>query len=376
MPLAPREDFVGLETVAHLAAGGETPSLKTQAAAVARWVAIKGIGPDATAERNGALARVRANGAALLGLRPDEVAVLTSAAEAMSQVALSLPLGEGDNVVVQDVEFRSASLPWTGLRRRGVEIRVVPHADWGPDEPAFRAAVDGRTRAIVTSQANYLTGVVHNLEALRELADSVGAWLVSDATHAAGAVPVPGRLCDFTVTATYKWQLGCQGVALLGWNRERVPDDLTPAISGWRSVDDMFGTSDPLSVSWKATAERFEPGNPPWPAVFYLDEGLRYLLDIGVERVAEHIAPLAAAVHDRLRHLELDVATPADPRWRAGNVCFWTSDPEGLGDRLYRNHDVLVNGYSGRVRISTHLYNDMDDVDRFFAALEKELSGG
>ncbi|MFN8559422.1 MAG: aminotransferase class V-fold PLP-dependent enzyme [Dehalococcoidia bacterium] len=125
--------------------------------------------------------------AVIMGVRADEIpAILTSAAEAMSQVALSLPLRGGDNVVVQDAEFRSASLPWAGLRRRGVEVRLVAHAAWTPEETAFAAAVDGRTRAIVTSQVNYLTGIQHNLEALRAIADRAGAALVVDATHAAG----------------------------------------------------------------------------------------------------------------------------------------------------------------------------------------------
>jgi cysteine desulfurase/selenocysteine lyase len=372
MALVPKTDFEALDQLTHLAAGGEAPPLKTQAAAVQRWLDVKGRGPDGAALRTGTLNRLKARAADVFGMTPAEIALASSAAEAMSQVALSVAIDEGDNVVVQDVEFRSASLPWIGLARRGVEVRVIKHADWTPDESAFRAAVDSRTRAIVTSQVNYLTGIQHNLEALRALADRSGALLVVDATHAAGAVPVPGRLCDFAVTATYKWILGCQGVALLAWNRERVPE-LAPAISGWRSAGDWQGVGDPLDLVWKETAERLEPGNPPWPSLFYLDEGIGYLVNLGIDRIAAHIAPLSAEVNARLRRMELDVATPADPAYRAGNNCFWTPDPEGITERLFRDHHVLVSGYSGRIRISTHLYNDMDDVDRLFAALEQVL---
>ena len=252
MALVSKADFEGLDRLTHLAAGGETPPLKTQGATLERWLALKGRGPD-RGVRADTLARLKSRAADLFGVTPDEIAIASSAAEAMSQVALSAELREGDNVVMQDVEFRSASLPWIGWAKRGVDIRVIKHADWTPAEAAFRAAVDSRTRAIVTSQVNYLTGIQHNLEALREIADSVGAMLVSDATHAAGAVPVPGRLCDFTISATYKWILGCQGIALLVWNRERVPD-LAPAIAGWRSAEDWQGGAGPTEISWKPTA--------------------------------------------------------------------------------------------------------------------------
>ena len=368
--LAAKSDFLGLESLAHLAAGGETPPLATQPATLQQWVAKKGLGPDGGAERTATLTRLRERAAALFGVTAAEIALASSAGEAMSQVALSVELQPGDNVVMQDVEFKSASLPWVGLRRRGVEIRVIKHADWTPEEAHFGAAVDGRTRVLVTSQVNYLTGIHHNMEALRALADRSGAYLVNDATHAAGAVTVPGRLCDFTVSACYKWILGCQGIAFLVWNRERVPQ-LEPAITGWRSATDMFGTESPLAAVWHDSAQRLEAGNPPWAQVFYQEEGLRYLLDLGIERISAHNLALSDEVNARLRHLELNVATPADPRFRAGNNCFWTADPEGVQERLFRDHRVLISGYSGRVRISTHIYNDEEDVNQLFTALKK-----
>ncbi len=372
--LGAKADFLGLEEVAHLAAGGETPPLRSQGAAMLRWVELKGRGPAGGAERAAVTTRLRGRAAALLGVSPEEIAIASSAAEAVSQVALSLDLQPGDNVIVQDVEFRSASLPFVGLRRRGVEVRVIPHAAWTPAETAFAQAADARTRVIVTSQVNYLTGIHHNLEALRAIADRSGALLVVDATHAAGAIAVPGRLCDFAITATYKWQLGCQGIALLAWNRERVPE-LEPAICGWRSADDWQSTGNPLEAVWKPTAERLEPGNPPWGPLFYLEEGLGYLLACGLERVQAHVLALSDEVNRRLRQLELEVATPADRRYRAGNNCFWTADPEGLADRLLREHGVLVSGYSGRVRISTHLYNDSADIERLAGALAAVMRG-
>ncbi len=49
--LGAKADFLGLEEVAHLAAGGETPPLRSQGAAMLRWVELKGRGPAGGAER-------------------------------------------------------------------------------------------------------------------------------------------------------------------------------------------------------------------------------------------------------------------------------------------------------------------------------------
>lgn len=371
MRLAPLSDFLKLDGLVHLAAGGESPALRAQAEAVQRYVGLKGrtgLGtPDYRAKQE-VYDRCKDRAATLFGVTSDEIAFASSVADGASQIALSLPWQPGDNVVLEDVEFLSSLLPWTRLRDRGVEVRVIRHADWTPEEAHFRAAVDDRTRVIAVSQVNYLTGIQHNLEALREIADGAGAVLYADVTHAAGAAPVPARLCDFAVSATYKWLLGCQGVAVVAWNRERVPE-LEPAVVGWRSVAGSLGPADdPLSPTWKPTAERLEAGNPPWMAIFYLDTALGYLLDLGLDRVYAHDRDLGARMHAGLTELDVPLATPEDPRWRAGNNCFWVDNPEAIAEELAAQN-IFVSGYSGRIRISTHIWNDERDVDTGLAAL-------
>lgn len=174
------------------------------------------------------------------------------------------------------------------------------------------------------------------------------------------------------MSATYKWLLGCQGVALLVWNRERAPE-LEPAMAGWRSVEEGLAGGDPLALPWKATAERLEPGNPPWPAIFYLDAALAYLREVGLERIAAHDAALSARMHAGLSALNLPLATPADPRWRAGNVCFWSERPEAILAAL-NERGILASGYAGRMRFSTHLWNSAADVDACLAALAEILA--
>jgi selenocysteine lyase/cysteine desulfurase len=377
MRLAPLSDFLNLDGVVHLAAGGESPSLRAQLAAVERYVQLKGrtgLGTPDYRVKQDTYERCKKRAATLFGVTVEEIAFASSVADGASQVALSLPWQSGDNIVFEDVEFLSSLLPWTRLRDRGVEVRVIRHAEWTPDEAHFQAAVDERTRLIAVSQVNYLTGIQHNLEALRRIADGVNAMLYADVTHAAGAAPVPGRLCDFAVSATYKWLLGCQGVATVVWNRERVPE-LEPAIVGWRSVTDALGpANDPLSPDWKPTAERLEAGNPPWMTIFYLDVALGYLLDLGLDRIYAHVRELSARMHAGLQTFGVPLATPSDPRWRAGNNCFWVENPESIAERL-AGEGILVSGYSGRIRISTHIWNDEGDVDRGLAALEPIVKG-
>ncbi|HEY7294680.1 MAG TPA: aminotransferase class V-fold PLP-dependent enzyme [Dehalococcoidia bacterium] len=370
--LAPRSDFELPEGLIHLAPGGEAPSLRSHRTVLDRYLACKGTGPAGQTARGEVVHAVRELAAELLGLPgAASIAFMPSVSDGMNALSHALPVRPGDNVVIEDREFGAVLYPWLHLERQGVEVRLVRQRDWEPAEGAFRAAIDGRTRAVAASQVSFLTGLHHNLDALSALAHAHGAWFVVDATHAAGAVPVPGPLCDFVLSASYKWLLGWHGVALLGWNRERVPD-VEPAILGWKTPEAVPDRENPKAYVHSEDATRFEIGNPSYVGIFVLENALRYLRQIGIERIAEHDRRLSGMLNRSLRELGLDVATPLDAAYRAGNTCFWHSQPEALAAKL-ADDGVWVTGGDGRIRIGTHLWCSEVDVETALAALERAL---
>ena len=61
--------------------------------------------------------------------------------------------------------------------------------------------------------------------------------------------------------------------------------------------------------------------------------------------------------------------SPRQRQARSGNTCFLADDARGTQQRL-QELGVLVWGEYGRVRVSGHLYNGGDDVDRLVQALK------
>jgi selenocysteine lyase/cysteine desulfurase len=86
--------------------------------------------------------------------------------------------------------------------------------------------------------------------------------------------------------------------------------------------------------------------------------------------VERHAKALGGRLIEGLRSRGFVVLTPEAPAERAGNVCFLADDAPGLAGRLAEQR-VLVWGGEGRIRVSPHVHCDVDDVERFFEALDR-----
>jgi len=365
--LTPKADFIGLDGRTHLAAGGETPFLKSHVEALTRYAHDKSDGMPGRARQVAIHTQARERAATLLGVQTDEVAFLPSTSDGVNMVAQTIDWQPGDNVVVETIEFPSDVYPWLLQQRNGVEVRFV---GTGFEVPAgaLEAAIDERTRAVALSHVSYLTGLRHDLGSIGEAAHRVGALFIVDASHALGVVPVDARQADFVFSCCYKWQLGCTGIAVGFWNRQRQPE-WAPRVAGWFSAQPAGGEGELRRHTFtpRADATRMTLGNPSFPGAYVVDNGFQYLLNVGVERIEAHVLELTARLREGLVELGLEVLTPPEPARRAGNVCIARTDGTRFAE-LLGEHGVLVWEADGRVRYSAHLYNDGDDVERALEA--------
>ena len=362
-PLA-KSAFAGIENVAHLAAGGETPALRSHSAALARFLADKSASMPGRQRMFATVATLKSDLGRLLGVPASDVGLLASASEGLFVAARGIDWRPGDNVVVALSEFPSVLHAWRAVD--GVEIRTLGESI-APTIAEIRAATDGRTRAIAVSLVSYLTGARLDLARLREVADAVGARLIVDASHALGVVAVDGPLCDIVVSCSYKWMLGTHGVGVFYVNGTRWPDLRAPWM-GWHSLEHEDDRRRRATTASKASIERFEIGNYPFIASYVLQNGVGTLLAAGIPAIERHVHELGGVLIRALQKLSLPVLTPTDPGARGGNVAFATGRSEALEAHL-RERGVLTWSGDGRLRISVHGYNDEGDVAKAIDAL-------
>lgn len=368
-PLLSPEAFAELGSFTHLCTGGEAPWLKGQEGVYHEFVRWKSAGYDGRAKIYERGERCRERMGVLWDVPADRIAFLPSAAEGMSWLARGLDWQAGDNVVTTNLEFPSVAYAWRHLRRREIEVRMVPHKDWMVSEADLLDAVDARTRVLAVSHVSFYTGQCLDLEQLSEGAQKKGALLAVDATHAAGVVQVPCGVTDLTVSSSYKWLLATHGVAPCYLSR-RAEEQVESTSFGWHNlaVWPAQGAERHPEVAEEAMPARMEPGNPAMQVVMHLDYALGVLLEIGMARIEVHARDLSELVSEGLERLGFCVISPKAREARSGNTCFLCEDAKGM-ERQLAEGNVLVWGEFGRVRISTHVYNGSADVGRLLDVL-------
>ncbi|MCW3477085.1 aminotransferase class V-fold PLP-dependent enzyme [Limobrevibacterium gyesilva] len=362
-PLFDPADFRIPAGVAHVCAGGEPPFLLRHDAALRQYAIDKSSGMPGRTAMEAQVERARAGIARMWGADAGEIGFVSSVADGISMVAESIAWRPGDNVVVDTHEYPSVVAPFALQRRPPIGVRVAR----GNAPDRLVSLVDARTRVIGVSHVSYLTGERFDLDALRRLADSVGALLVVDFTQVAGWLPFQASVADFGFSACYKWLLGMTGVAAAYWNRQRQPD-WSPTTAGWHSILPAARPDYTAPLGVLPDALRFTRGNPAHGPVYVLAEALDYLAQYDREALRRHVSALTADLLARLAAVGIPSTTPMDPDRHGANVCLDSSRAQDITDALYERGIYAWNGH-GRVRFSFHGYNAAGDVDRIMDAL-------
>jgi cysteine desulfurase/selenocysteine lyase len=257
-------------------------------------------------------------------------------------------LGEGDVVLVTEMEHHANIVPWFQLREAtGVEVRFIPVGDdYRLDLTHLDELLRGVKLLSVTGMSNVL-GTKNNVHDLASAAHAVGALIAVDGAQMVAHAPVDVTALDidFLAFSGHK-MLGPTGIGVL-WTRESILDTMGPFMGGGGMIADvrLDGFTPAKGVA------RFEAGTPPIAEAVGLHAAVRYLEGLGMDNVAAHERSLT---EDALARLDLTfdgrirVIGPLDVIDRGGVISL---DVEGV-----HPHDVaqMLDQYGVCVRPGHH----------------------
>ncbi len=317
------------------------------------------------------LNETRSFAAKLLNTTPDRVAFFDNTTNAINLLAAGLDWKPGDRIILNDIEFPANVYPFLNLKRLGVEIDFVQNRDGKILIEDVEAMMTPRTRLLSISHVQFLTGYRADLNALGELCKRRGIVFAVDAIQSAGVVPidVDSMKIDFLATGGQKWLMAPQGIAFAYVSSE-MQERLKQAYLGWTSIKNFFGEFTRYRLDLDDTARRYENGTLNYIGITSLHESLGTLLEVGIERIEEHVLDLSDRLIGDLGSLGMKVYVEGERRARAGIISIKVPDADVYTSKLAKSK-IEVAVRQGVIRVSPHFYNTEEEILTLVGNLKK-----
>ncbi|NIC07357.1 aminotransferase class V-fold PLP-dependent enzyme [Billgrantia bachuensis] len=317
-----------------------------------------------------------------------EIVFTRGTTEAINLVANSwgrANLKAGDEVLVSLLEHHSNIVPWQLLASQlGIVVKVIPVDERGVlDLDAYRALFTERTKLVAVNHVSNAFGTVNPVREMATVAHERGALILIDGAQAAPHQKIDVREidADFYAFSGHK-VYGPTGAGVLYGRAE-----LLEAMPPWQGGGEMIkSVSFDVPTTFADVPHKFEAGTPAVAEVIALGVALDWVADVGIERIGAWEATLlqrATDVVSRIDGLRILGTAPN----KAGVLSFvvdgaHSQDIALLIDQLgvairTGNHcaqPLLAHfGVTATCRASFAVYNTLEEVEAFAAALERVI---
>lgn len=343
------------------------------------------LGAEATDAYEGA----RADVARFLGAaRPEEIVLTKNASEALNLVARVLcehppaQVGPGRRVVITEMEHHSNIVPWQqACARTGAELEWFSVTDDGRLDTGS-VTLDERVAVVAVTAVSNALGTVNPVADIVRAAHEVGALVVVDAAQAVPHQPVDVRAwgADFVVCTGHK-MCGPTGIGVL-WGRYDLLAQLPPFLGGGEMIEHVSMTA----ATFAAPPHRFEAGTPPIAEAVGLGAAVRFLTELGMDRVHDYEQQLTEYALAALGEVPgLEIMGPKTATDRGGAISFQLGgvhphdiaqvlDSRGIAVRAGHHCAKPIHarfGVPSSIRVSPYLYTTTAEIDALVAGLQQ-----
>ena len=317
----------------------------------------------------------------------EEIIFTAGATSAINLVAYAWSsrfLGQGDNVVVSEMEHHSNIVPWQlAAERCGAELRVLPFDERGDlilDK--LDSLIDERTRLVAVTEASNTLGTCPDLAPIIAKAHAVGAVVMVDGcqgvVHGGGRVAERGY--DFYAFSGHKLY-GPTGIGVL-YGRKELLEAMPPFMGGGDMVDKVTFAK----TTYAPLPLKFEAGTSNFIGAVGLAEAMQYVERIGMDDIEAHEQLVLKTMTERLSKIEgLHIYGQSEHKCPIVSFTIDGTHPydvgmilDKLGIAIRTGHHcaepVMTHfGIVGMCRASIGMYNTLAEVEQLALGIERAV---
>lgn len=347
-------------------------------------------------ESTAAFEDARSTVARFINARDEEIVWTKNATEAINLVAYAMSnasmgaggkeaerfrLGPGDRIVTTRAEHHANLLPWQELAKRtGAEFAYLDLDSDGRIDLETLDVITPNTKLVAFTHVSNVTGAVSPVDVITAAARKVGALVLLDTCQSSAHLPIDVQKLgvDFAVFSSHK-MLGPTGIGAL-WGRYELLEAMPPVLVGGSVIAQVTMEN----TRYLPPPTKFEAGSQPVAQAVGWAEALRFLGEIGMDRIAAYEDKITSGLIYAVSNVEgVRILGPANTENRIGVVAFEVKGvhPHDVGQYLDSESVAIRVGHHCAIplhtffdvrssnRASASITTTLDEVHRFGEAL-------
>lgn len=322
--------------------------------------------------------------AEFVGIKESEISLTHNTTEGINIMVWGMLLKAGDEVIITYHEHAGNAIPWLNRAKLdGVVLKAFePGKTQEENLDLIKGLVTPKTKVIAVPHITCTTGLVMPIKEIAEFARNKGIYTAIDGAHGAGTFDLNLRELgvDFYASSYHKWVLGPNGSGFL-YVREELLDQLQAIQVGAYSETGYDLHDLPLQLNeYVKTAHRYDYGSQSLPLIKGVLAAIAFHQGIGKEKIETRVRELNQYLFEGLADMnnQLEIISPSEAVSRICMVSFKpkTKDYETAYQEISKEGfriRIVPEGGINAIRVSTHIYNNKEEVESFLTAVQKVL---
>ena len=309
--------------------------------------------------------------------------VFTNNATDSLNLAIKGIVNSGDHIITTSMEHNSVIRPIKALEKNNIETTVVEcDKDGFLNIEDLKKAIKPNTKLIVTTHASNVCGTIIDIESIGKIAKENNILYLVDASQTAGVYDIDTKKINVDMIAApgHKCLLGPQGTGIL-YIREGLELSILKEGGTGSKSEDLFQPS--------LLPDKYESGTHNTPGIVGLNQGVKFILEKGIDNIRKHEEDLCNYMLNRLEEVpNIVIYGPKDSKKRAavisinignmdsGEITFILDSEYDIATRSGIHcaplaHKTLGTLEQGAVRFSLGYFNTKEDIDKAIEALKQ-----
>lgn len=321
--------------------------------------------------------------AKFLNAKEKEIVFTKGASNALNMVALGFGMNyinEGDEIISSELEHHSNVLPWMNVaKKKNATLKYIPLDSTGRiTVDAFLKTISEKTKVVALTYVSNVMGYITPIKEIIKIAHEKGIIVVVDAAQAVPhmKIDVKDLDCDFLAFSAHK-MMGPTGFGIL-YGKYKYLKQTEPIEYG----GDMIDIVELDSCEAKDAPYKFETGTPPIAEAIAFKEAIKYIENIGFDKIQVHEKLLLDYAYEKLSKVNGITIYNKDSDTAIISFNVNKAHPHDVATFFDENGVALRAGHHcaqlitkwlecvGTLRACIYIYNDYHDIDKFVEALE------